>query len=200
VDTGSSRGSVTVNYDFLQVPDTLRIYYGGQGGTLIYDSGLISGSGSVTVSYPPAGVPPSPYIEIVMNEGSGLTGTIWLYSLNITPEADPRPVIGGEFVDYDGHPINYIARLNPAGSLDSGFNPGTGADDVVRSVVKFGNKVIMAGDFKLVDLRPRNGIARLNEDGSLDTIFDPGRGFDNSAFSVTLEPSGKPVVGGPFTS
>lgn len=198
IDTGSSRGTVTVNFDFLSVPDQLRIYYGT---TLIFDTGLISSNGTVTVPYPPAGVAAgSTEIEIVMNEGSGLEGTIWFYSALFQPEIDPRPIIGGEFTEYNGTPINFIARVNVDGSLDRTFNPGTGADDVVYSVAKQGNKVIMAGDFKNVDLRARNGVARLNENGTLDTSFDPGTGFDNTVYSVTVQPNGRAVLGGSFRS
>lgn len=197
-DTGSSRGTITINYDFLQVPDQLRIYYGT---TLVFDTGMISSNGTITVPYPPQGVPPdSTELEIVMNEGSGLEGTIWFYSLVVNPEIDPRPIIGGEFTAYNGVPRNFIARVNVDGTLDRTFDPGTGADDAVYSVAKQGNKVIMAGDFTEVDLRPRRGVARLNENGTLDTGFDPGTGFDNTVYSVTVQPNGRPVLGGAFRS
>lgn len=203
VDTGSASGSITINYDFLSVPDSLRVYYGeaSKGGVVIYDSGLINSNGTITVTYPPPGVPPGPtHLEIVMNEGSGLSGTLWFYSLSISPDVDARPVIGGEFTAFNGTPINYIARLTVNGGLDPAFNPGTGADDTVFAVAKQGNKIIMAGDFKQVDLRSRRGVARLEVDGALDTEFDPGTGFDNTVFAIEMQPSGRPVLGGVFRS
>src|SRR5690606_29165000 len=128
-----------------------RIYHGG---VLIYDSGLINGAGSVTANYgPPNSTSTSTFLEIVMNEGSGLFGTIWFYGLQIQPNIDDRPVIGGEFTDYNGTPINFIARLNTDGSIDPTFQPGTGADDVVYSVAKQGNKVLLAGEFNQIDER-----------------------------------------------
>ncbi len=202
VDTGSSRGTLTINYDFFNIPDSLRVYYGGvDGGVAIYDTGLVSSNGTITINYPPVGVPAtSTLLEIVMNQGSGIDGTIWFYSLHIDPAEDPRPVIGGEFANINGVPINNIARLNTDGSLDRTFDPGSGADDRVYAVAKQGNKVIMAGDFRTVNLQERRGVARLNEDGSLDQGFDPGSGFDNSVFTIAIQPTGKPVLGGPFRS
>lgn len=199
VDTGSSQGQIVINYDFFALPDHLRVYYGG---TLIYDSGLINSNGTITVNYPPAGVPAnSTSIEVVINEdGNDLASTLWIYNMVIYPTVDPRPVIGGEFIEYNGTPINFIARVNLDGSLDRTFNPGTGADDVVYSVAKQGNKVLMAGDFTTVDLRQRKGVARLNEDGTLDSGFDPGTGFDSTVFSVAVMPNGRPILGGSFRS
>lgn len=194
VDTGSSQGTITINYDFLQVPDDMRVYYDGQ---VIFDTGLVSGAATITVPYGPG---TSTSVEIVMNEGSGLAGTIWTYDMQIQPFVDDRIVIGGEFTDYNGTSINFVARLNQDGSLDSSFDPGSAADDVVYAVAKQGNKVFLAGDFKTVDLRPRHGIARLNEDGSLDLSFDPGVGFDNTAYALEVQHDGKPLLGGTFTS
>ncbi|HXG08193.1 MAG TPA: Ig-like domain repeat protein [Gemmataceae bacterium] len=80
VDTGATSGTIIINYDFLTVPDTLRVYY--PPGTRIFDSGLVSGANTVTIPYGPG---PSTLVEIVINEGSGLTGTAWLYNLTIIP-------------------------------------------------------------------------------------------------------------------
>lgn len=193
IDTGSSSGTLTVDYDFLNVPDTLTVYYEGQ---QIYNSGLINGAGSIPIPY---GGGTSTFLEIVMNEGSGLTGTIWYYNLFITPNVDPRPIIGGNFNFYDGVPRNYIARLTVNGRIDTSFNPGTGADNVVYSVAKQGNKVLAGGAFTQVDNQVRPGMVRFNEDGSLDFDFDPGSGANGAVFSVEVDHKGRPLIGGLFT-
>ena len=46
----------------------------------------------------------------------------------------------------------------------------------------------------------RNRIARLNADGSLDTGFDPGAGASNEVDAIALQPNGKIVIGGRFTT
>ena len=194
VDSGSLRGSITVNYDFLTIPDTLRIY---NGSDLIYDAGLINGIGTITVPY--AGS--STYLTIVVNEGNNSSaGTQWRYSLNINPVVDERPVIGGNFTAYDGTEMNYVTRLNLDGSLDQSFTPGTGADDVVYAVAKQGNKVVVGGAFATIDLRNRRGVARLNEDGTLDTTYDTGSGTDNTVYSIAVQANGQAVLGGVFNS
>lgn len=194
VDTGSNQGTLTIDYDFLIVPDTLRVYYGGQ---LIYDSGLVNGFATVTIPYGPG---PSTSLEIVMNEGVGIFGTIWYYNLFIDPLVDAKPVIGGAFTSVSGQPRNYVARLNLDGSIDPTFNPGTGADNVVHAVAKQGNKVLIGGAFEFVDERSRNHIARLNTDGALDLGYDPGSGFDDDVFSIFVERNGRALVGGLFST
>ncbi|HEY0549752.1 MAG TPA: Calx-beta domain-containing protein, partial [Verrucomicrobiae bacterium] len=46
----------------------------------------------------------------------------------------------------------------------------------------------------------RSGIARINSDGSLDEDYNIGIGFDDSVYSLRLQPDGKVLVGGIFTS
>ena len=41
-------------------------------------------------------------------------------------QPDGKILIGGEFTSVNGTPRNYIARLNPDGSLDTDFDPGSG--------------------------------------------------------------------------
>jgi uncharacterized delta-60 repeat protein len=45
-----------------------------------------------------------------------------------------------------------------------------------------------------------NNIARLNSDGSLDTSFNPGAGTGNLVNVIALQPDGKVLIGGSFTS
>jgi autotransporter-associated beta strand protein len=95
IDTGSTSGTIIIaSYNFYFVPDQLRIYYPprAQGGTLIFDTGLISDPPTgnpppITVNYGPG---PSTFIEIVMNEGGGQPGTAWdLFDVQIIPNAPP---------------------------------------------------------------------------------------------------------------
>ena len=91
------------------------------------------------------------------------------------------------------------ASLSP-GSLDTGFDPGTGAFGEVTSVaVQLDGKVILGGGFIEVDGVLRNNIARLNADGSLDISFDPGSGANDYVVVIAVQPNGKMIIGGWFT-
>ncbi|WP_019487374.1 beta strand repeat-containing protein, partial [Kamptonema formosum] len=59
---------------------------------------------------------------------------------------------------------------------------------------------LVGGTFGTVNGTARNRIARMNADGSLDTTFNPGTGMGNNLFAIALDSSGKPVVGGQFTT
>jgi uncharacterized delta-60 repeat protein/uncharacterized repeat protein (TIGR01451 family) len=193
VDTGSTEGTVTVAYDFLKDPETMRIY---NGSDLLLDTGLVNGVGTVTVPYNST----STYITIVINEGSTSTTAQWRYTVGINPVVDERPVIGGNFTSFNGSDANYVARLNTNGVLDAGFASGTGPDDVVYAVAKQGNKVILGGAFTSVDLHNRRGVARLNVDGTLDTDYDVGSGTDNTVYTIAMQANGQALLGGVFNA
>ena len=91
IDTGSTSGTITINYDMEAIPDDLRVYYppvGVPGSTRIFDTGLVSFSGTAVVAYPGAGPANSgTAIEIIMDQGGGSPGTFWTYSATIVPNA-----------------------------------------------------------------------------------------------------------------
>ena len=203
IDTGGRQGTITVTANFYQVPDQMRIYYEGQ---RIFDTGLIGSPDGVTpfttnfsVNFGPG---QSTVVTIIMNEGSGLFGTIWDYTASIiTVGSDKKLMIGGEFTSVGGVGINRIARLNSSGSLDLNFNPGGGVNGPVYAVgVQGDSKIVVGGSFDTVDFRSRNSIARFLPSGVLDTAYEPGSGFDDAVFSLLVTSDGKTLCGGPFTS
>ena len=94
------------------------------------------------------------------------------------------------------------ARLLPGGELDTTFDPGQAATGgpVNIMALQTDDKVLVAGAFTHFDGIPRNRIARLNADGSVDAGFDPGSGLNNWAFAMAVQPDGKVLVGGNFTT
>lgn len=116
-------------------------------------------------------------------------------------QADGKILVGGSFVSIEGNArYGTLARLNPDGTLDPSFNPGTAvggagvnANGTVRSVAIRGNgTILIAGDFTQYNGTPRAGFAQLNSDGTLDPAFNPG--FRPDAFAV-LPDEGKILVG-----
>ncbi|MHB8524153.1 MAG: Calx-beta domain-containing protein [Limisphaerales bacterium] len=120
--------------------------------------------------------------------------------LAVAVEADGRVVIGGEFTAVDGINFNRLARLHANGYLDSGFNPGAGADGPVYAIASQPDgKVLLGGAFTRVDATNRSGLARLNADGSLDLSFDPGAGANDAVRCVAVQPDNQVLFGGDFT-
>ncbi|MBP6696749.1 MAG: hypothetical protein KA175_03965 [Flavobacteriales bacterium] len=112
-----------------------------------------------------------------------------------------KTFVGGAFTTYGGTARSRIARINDDGTLDTGFDPGTGFNgDVYCLAVQSDGKVLVGGVFSSYNGTGRNGIARLNADGTLDTGFDTGSGTDSWVATITIQPDGKLIIGGNFTT
>ena len=136
-------------------------------------------------------------LDTSFDPGSGASFTVSALAAG----ADGKVVIGGSFTTVNGVSRNYVARLNTDGSLDTGFDPGSGPDDSVSALaVQADGKVLIGGWFTAVDGTPRNRIARLNADGTLDTGFSPGSGASASVSALAVAPDGKVLLGGYFTT
>lgn len=117
----------------------------------------------------------------------------------LTVQPDGKILIGGAFQNYDGTEVGRIARLNADGSLDTSFNPGTGADDEILTLaLQADGKILIGGLFQNVNGSACTRIARLAANGSLDTTFETGTGADDEVSSIALQQDGKVVIGGLF--
>jgi uncharacterized delta-60 repeat protein len=119
---------------------------------------------------------------------------------SLAVQADGKILVGGSFTSLGGQARNRIARLNPDGTLDTGFDPGTGGDppSVSSLAVQADGKILVGGSFTSLGGQARDSIGRLNSDGTLDAGFNPGA--SNSVYSLAVQPDGKILVGGRFTS
>jgi len=98
----------------------------------------------------------------------------------IVVQPDGKLLVGGSFISVNGVPRNGVARLNPDGSVDTGFDPGSGLVDTLTTsgraaaLVLLGNgQVLVAGSFQLLNGYGRFSIGRLNTNGSVDQNFTP---------------------------
>ncbi|MCI0746199.1 MAG: hypothetical protein L0Y58_12405 [Verrucomicrobia subdivision 3 bacterium] len=159
--------------------------------------------GHVLARFNADGSPDWSFGLVIGNHNSGGVG-----ALAVQP--DGKVVIGGGFTTVNGTNRYGIARLNTDGSLDGSFQNGMsgvgvrtndGYSGVVGAVaLQPDGKVLIGGWFTTVNGTNRNNIARLNADGSLDGSFNPGTGVSGQVFSISLQPDGKVLVGGLFTS
>ena len=129
--------------------------------------------------------------------GAGANGDI--LALRVLP--DGKILIGGNFTSYNGTNINRIARLNPDGSLDSTFNPGTGASSSVYQIIlQPDNRILIGGGFSTVNGFTSHVIARLFYDGAVDQsfTFNAGVFFNSPVRALALQADGKILFGGYF--
>lgn len=136
-------------------------------------------------------------LDLSFDPGAGANDAI----LTVAIQDDGKILIGGDFTTFDGTARNRIARLNSDGSLDTGFDPGSGANGRVRDVLALSDGgVLIGGAFSDYDGSAVGYIAKLNPDGSLDQTFASGTGF-NLPVNVMVELSdGRLLLGGEFTS
>lgn len=130
-----------------------------------------------------------------------------LDSLNVTIKGqvralalqpDGKILLGGNFTNIGGVARVNIARLNPDGSMDFGFSPGTSGwpSNVASIVVQPDRKILIGGHFEGVGGHLRSGLARLQEDGAVDTSFTPESCL---LLAMALEPGGKLVAGADYS-
>lgn len=122
----------------------------------------------------------------------------------ITVQGDGKILIGGNFTEYNGLPVNKIVRLNADGSKDTSFDTGLGFNEpnyVKINTIKVqpDGKILAGGNFSEFNGMNENRIIRLNVDGSKDTSFITGSGFNGSEINIALQNDGKILVGGYFT-
>src|SRR5262249_9377294 len=107
---------------------------------------------------------------------------------------------GGYFSGVGSINRNNIARLNPDGSLDGTFDPGSGTDDNIWVVsLQTDGRIVAGGNFTFARGSTRNHIARFNSDGSLDTSFNQGPGPSDTVSAIAQQTDGKLIIGGTFS-
>ncbi len=119
---------------------------------------------------------------------SGANGTIRC----VLVQTDGRILIGGEFTTYDGVPRNRIARLLPGGTLDTTFNPGTGANGTVHAMAlnassSYGSPnrpVLIGGEFTTFNGTAKGRITQLTSTGVIDPNFNIGSGANGPVYAI----------------
>ena len=145
---------------------------------------------------------PNGLLDYSFDPGAGANATIRRMAL----QSDGKVVIAGSFFLFNGTFNGRVARLNADGSLDTGFDTGSGADALVTDVViQVDGKVVIGGDFTEMNGVPHARIARLLPDGQVDAQFDVGDGctsFDgySSVTSLVQQSDHRIIACGDFTS
>ena len=137
-------------------------------------------------------------IDGTFDSGTGISGTIRTVQI----QNDGRIVISGTFNKYNGVTRYNIARINANGSLDTSFDPGTGANATIYTTsIQSDGKIIIGGDFTTFNGTSKYRIARLNTTGTLDETFGSLLGARNGPVHTTaIQSDGKIILGGGFTT
>lgn len=138
-------------------------------------------------------------LDLSFNPGTGTNSGSVTYVMVQQP--DGKVIIGGDFTSYNGSTVGKIARINTDGSLDASFAAGTGFNGTLRGLLlQPDGKIIAGGDFTSFNGTSINRLARINPDGSLDATFNVGSGINSTVVGLALQPDGKLLVGGIFSS
>ncbi|MFN0066437.1 MAG: Calx-beta domain-containing protein [Limisphaerales bacterium] len=136
----------------------------------------------------------------ILNDDAGELDERFLLAL-LNPRLASPPGTGTIAFGTNVPAVVTIKDNEAPGEVDEGFNPGLGADALVRAVaVQEDGKVVIAGDFSTVNGTVLPRVARLHNDGLVDNSFNPGRGLDGPPYALAVLRDGRVLAGGAFTN
>lgn len=147
-------------------------------------------------------------LDPTFQPGAGISNGV--YGINvksIAVQSDKKIIVAGVFDKVGGVARSGLARLNENGSLDTAFNIGTVvspsgyAGDFSSIAIQPDGKILVGGNFTKVGNLTTKLVVRFNTDGTLDDTFQAiSTAAAASASVIRLQPDGKILVGGGFTS
>ena len=129
----------------------------------------------------------------------------------VVSQSDGRVLIGGFFATVNNVNRAAIARLNYDGTLDTVFDPGSGADSPVYAigeiyvgpVTNTNRRIVVGGSFSKIGGVTSPCIGRFDDDGTVDAGFSTvganGTVYAIAVYSTNDVNSGKILVVGDFT-
>jgi uncharacterized delta-60 repeat protein len=177
--TNGSSGTISVRYSTANGTATAATDYGLVNATLVFGDGQTERTISIPL-FPDFVVEGNETFEVVLSDPTGGATIGGQNRVTVTIQDDD---------------------FGP-GSLDPGFDPGTGANAPVRSVaVQPDGRIIIGGAFTQFNGVDRNYVARLNSAGPLDFGFNIGTGANGLVSAVALDSAdGDVLLAGSFTS
>jgi uncharacterized delta-60 repeat protein len=161
-------------------------------GKILVGGQLITGSATSPTLSGLARLNPDGSRDTTFQLVGALGGTRDVHDIALQP--DGKIIIGGDFTHINNNSaFHYVARVNADGTPDATFSspfPPSPIAVVYEIELQPDGKVVYAGNFDFV--------LRVNSNGSPDDSFSVP--VNNIVQALTLQPSGKILVGGYFTS
>jgi uncharacterized delta-60 repeat protein len=122
------------------------------------------------------------------NSSSSGMGATPSFISTISEQQDKKLIIAGNFTQYNGFPRDRVARINPDGSLDTGFYPR-----IPNNWYFFSSAIQEDGKILIGGATPR--LIRINTNGEIDTSFSPEVSGFGWVESIQILSDGKILVG-----
>lgn len=154
-----------------------------------------------------SGGTPDPTFVRTTNGGTGLGTPQSTDAVLVQP--DGRIVVGGVF-RLTGQPVvGRVVRYDATGALDPTFTAPSftavnGTSNTQNRIYSLAlqpdGKILAGGNFGAVNTNMRYGVARLTSTGSVDAVFAPNSLLTGPVYSLALQPNGRVLLGGSFTT
>jgi uncharacterized delta-60 repeat protein len=142
-------------------------------------------------------------IAVINNDGSidsSFPYVIGLTALTIEAMAlqpDGKIIVGGEI----SAPYNGIVRIDPNGTIDASFNPGTGiwapSSPTVYDILVRGTSIVFAGNFNEYDGNAVGRVVQVLSNGTYDiSLNNSGVGSSGIIFDIEEMPFGQMLLSG----
>ena len=116
---------------------------------------------------------------------------------DVAGNVNPASTSTDNIVTYDTTPPSEyeLSRIDPFFATGRGFD-----DDVLDMALQTDGKLLVVGQFNTGVGMPFKKVMRLDVTGNPDPTFNPGTGANGDINGVEIQPDGKIVVGGNFTT
>jgi uncharacterized delta-60 repeat protein len=139
--------------------------------------------------------------DTTFTTNTGTAANSHINSIELLPNG--QILIGGLFSSFNGSTAARFARLESNGLRDLSFYFFRGLNAGVSSIgIQLDDKIVISGGFSTLNGSVVSRIARLNADSTPDTTFiaNLGSGLNNSCQAIVIQPDGKILLGGGFTT
>lgn len=136
------------------------------------------------------------------NIGTGADNSILAFAI----QSDGKILVCGSFTTWNGVAVARMVRLNADGTRDTGFVSQIGNGSILCVVIQTDGNILIGGTFTstVTPAGTVGCVTRISSSGSIDVTFNAnvGSGASTQATvsTLALQPDGKILVGGAFTS